>query len=56
MEGTIRNLKRLARLNRYNEAKDLEKYTRRLFRYRQKDKEPKESKIKSDVRRRDNGF
>ncbi len=45
MEGKIRNLKRLAKLNKYNEMEDLEKYTRKLFRYRQKDRKPKEVKI-----------
>jgi len=56
VEGKIRNLKRLAKLNKYNGVGGVEKYTRRLFRYRQKDREPKESKIKLDGRREDNGF
>ncbi len=56
MEGKIRNLRRLARLNRYNGIEDLEEYPWRLFRSRQKDKKLKESKIKLDKRRRDNGF
>lgn len=56
MEGKIRNLKRLARLNKYNGVEGLEKYTRRLFRHRQKDRKPEESKIKLDGRRGDNGF
>jgi len=56
VEGKIRNLKRLARLNRYNGVEGVEKYTRRLFRYRQKDRKPKEGKIKLDGRRGDNGF
>jgi len=56
VEGKIRNLKRLARLNRYNGIEDLEEYPRKLFRYRQKGKKLKESKIKLYGRRRDNGF
>ncbi|MBA7549088.1 hypothetical protein ES705_41561 [subsurface metagenome] len=56
MEEKIKNLRRLARLNRYNEIEDLEGYTRKLFRYRQKDRKPKESKIKLERRRRGNGF
>ena len=56
VEGKIRNLKRLARLNKYNGVEGLEKYNRKLFRYRQKDRKPEESKIKLDGRRRGNGF
>ena len=50
MEEKIRNLKK-------NERKKLEKYTRKLFKYRQKDRKLKRSKIKLNIRRReDNGF
>ena len=48
MDEKIRNLKRLAKLNRYNGMEELEEYTRKLFRYRQKDRKPKEGKIKLD--------
>jgi len=48
VEGKIRSLKRLAKLNKYNEVEGLEEYTRKLFRYRQKDRKPKKSKIKLD--------
>ena len=50
MEEKIRNLKK-------NEREKLEKYTRKLFKYRQKDRKPKSSKIKLNIRRReDDGF
>ena len=49
MGREIRNLKK-------DEREKLEKYTRKLFKYRQKDRKPKKSKIKLDIRRRENEF
>jgi len=50
MKEKIRSLKRLARLKRYNEMEELEKYNRKLFRYRQKDREPKDKNLKMEAK------
>jgi len=50
MKEKIKNLKRLAKLIRYNEREELEKYNRKLFRYRQKDKKPKDKNLKMEAK------